>query len=118
MTASARAGDAVPRIERAAATHAAGRKVPVTRRTLKYVRFFTRTDRGRGMFETWLKRSGRYQDMIQTELRERMLPEDLIWVAMIESGFDPRAKSPAGAVGLWTKADSVTAFDDFSYVAR
>jgi len=24
----------------------------------------------------------------------------------------------AGAVGLWTKADSVTAFDDFSYVAR
>ena len=24
----------------------------------------------------------------------------------------------AGAVGLWTKADSVTAFDDFSYLAR
>ena len=45
--------------------------IPVTRRTLKYVRFFTRTDRGRGMFETWLKRSGRYQDMIQGELRER-----------------------------------------------
>ncbi len=75
--------------------------VPVTRRTLKYVRFFTRTDRGRGMFETWLKRSGRYQDMIQAELRDRRLPEDLIWVAMIESGFDARAKSPAGAVGLW-----------------
>ena len=68
---------------------------------LKYVRFFTRTERGRGMFETWLKRSGRYQEMIQTELRERRLPEDLMWVAMIESGFDPRAKSPAGAVGLW-----------------
>lgn len=73
----------------------------VTRRTLKYVRFFSRTDRGRGMYETWLKRSGRYQDMIQAELRERRLPEDLIWVAMIESGFDPRARSPAGAVGLW-----------------
>jgi membrane-bound lytic murein transglycosylase D len=75
--------------------------VPVTRRTIKYVRFFTRTDRGRGMFETWLKRSGRYQELIQTELRERRLPEDLMWVAMIESGFDARAKSPAGAVGLW-----------------
>ncbi len=73
----------------------------VTRRTIKYVRFFTRTDRGRGMFETWLKRSGRYQELIQSELRERRLPEDLMWVAMIESGFDPRAKSPAGAVGLW-----------------
>jgi membrane-bound lytic murein transglycosylase D len=38
---------------------------------------------------------------VQSELRERRLPEDLIWVAMIESGFDPRAQSPAGAVGLW-----------------
>jgi membrane-bound lytic murein transglycosylase D len=76
-------------------------KLSITRRTIKYVRFFTRTDRGRGMFETWLKRSGRYQELIQSELRERRLPEDLMWVAMIESGFDPRAKSPAGAVGLW-----------------
>ncbi|WP_437806547.1 transglycosylase SLT domain-containing protein [Sorangium sp. So ce1078] len=76
-------------------------RLAVSRRTLKYVRFFTRTDRGRQMFETWLKRSGRYQEMIQAELRDRRLPEDLIWVAMIESGFDPRAKSPAGAVGLW-----------------
>jgi membrane-bound lytic murein transglycosylase D len=76
-------------------------KVSVSRRTLKYVRFFAKTDRGRGMFETWLKRSGKYQDMIQAELRRRHLPEDLIWVSMIESGFDPRVKSPAGAVGLW-----------------
>jgi membrane-bound lytic murein transglycosylase D len=76
-------------------------RISVTKRTLKYVRFFTRSDRGRGMFETWLKRSGRYQELIQQELRDRRLPEDLMWVAMIESGFDPRAKSPAGAVGLW-----------------
>jgi membrane-bound lytic murein transglycosylase D len=76
-------------------------RVSVTRRTIKYVRFFTRTERGRGMYETWLKRSGRYQEMIQTELRDRRLPEDLMWVAMIESGFDARARSPVGAVGLW-----------------
>lgn len=76
-------------------------KIPITRRTLKYVRFFTRTDRGRAMFESWLRRSGRYQDLIEAELRDRGLPEDLIWVAMIESGFDARARSPAGAVGLW-----------------
>ena len=76
-------------------------KVSVTRRTLRFVKFFARTDRGRGMFETWLKRSGRYQDLVQSTLREWRLPEDLLWVAMIESGFDPRAKSPAGAVGLW-----------------
>lgn len=76
-------------------------KVSITRRTLRFVKFFARTDRGRGMFETWLKRSGRYQDLVQSTLREWRLPEDLLWVSMIESGFDPRAKSPAGAVGLW-----------------
>ncbi len=76
-------------------------KLAVTRRTLKYVKFFTRTERGRGMFEAWLKRSGRYQEMIQSELREWRMPEDLIWVSMIESGFDARIKSPAGAMGLW-----------------
>src|SRR5262245_30049082 len=43
-------------------------KATITKRTLKYVKFFTRTDRGRGLFETWLKRSGRYQELIQTEL--------------------------------------------------
>lgn len=73
----------------------------MSKQTLKYVRHFTRSDRGRGTFETWLKRSGRFQEMIQSELRARRLPEDLIWVAMIESGFDPTARSPAGAVGLW-----------------
>ncbi len=76
-------------------------RVPVSRRALNYVRFLTRTRRGRGMFEAWLKRSGRYQDMVQQQLRERHLPEDLIWLAMIESGFDATAKSPAGATGLW-----------------
>ncbi|MCC6527717.1 MAG: transglycosylase SLT domain-containing protein [Polyangiaceae bacterium] len=76
-------------------------RVPITRKALAYVRFLTRSERGRDMFETWLKRSGRFQDVIQQQLREWALPEDLMWVAMIESGFDPRAKSPAGAVGLW-----------------
>jgi len=76
-------------------------KLTITRRTLKYVNFFARTDKGRRMFETWLRRSGKFQDLIQHELREWRLPEDLIWVSMIESGFDARVKSPAGAVGLW-----------------
>jgi membrane-bound lytic murein transglycosylase D len=75
--------------------------LPVTRQALKYVRFFTKTDRGRDLFATWLKRSGRYQELIEEQFRERNLPLDLMWVAMIESGFDPTAKSPAGAVGLW-----------------
>lgn len=76
-------------------------KVPITRKSLNYVRFLTRSHRGRDMFTVWMKRSGRYVEMVQQTLREWKLPEDLIWVAMIESGFDPRAKSPAGAVGMW-----------------
>jgi membrane-bound lytic murein transglycosylase D len=75
--------------------------VAITRKALNYVRFLTRTHRGRDMFTVWMKRSGRYAELVQQTLREWKLPEDLIWVAMIESGFDPRAKSPAGAMGMW-----------------
>lgn len=49
----------------------------------------------------WLNRSRRYLDMIRTTLREQGLPEDLAFVAMIESGFNPLAVSRAGAKGLW-----------------
>lgn len=75
--------------------------VPITKSAIRYVRFLTRTNRGRDLFSSWLKRSGRYSEMIQQHLREWHMPEDLIWVAMIESGFDPDIKSPAGAMGLW-----------------
>ena len=49
----------------------------------------------------YLRRSGRYEAMIRAKLRERGLPEDLIYLSMIESGFNPNARSRASAVGLW-----------------
>jgi membrane-bound lytic murein transglycosylase D len=49
----------------------------------------------------YLKRSGRYEGMIRSKLRERGMPEDLIYLSMIESGFNPNARSKAQAVGLW-----------------
>ncbi len=49
----------------------------------------------------WLSRSGKYLPMFQRELREAGLPEDLAYLAMIESGFNQRAYSRAKAVGLW-----------------
>lgn len=49
----------------------------------------------------YLKRSGRYEGMIRSKLRERGMPEDLIYLSMIESGFNPNARSRASAVGLW-----------------
>jgi membrane-bound lytic murein transglycosylase D len=49
----------------------------------------------------YLKRSGRYEGMIRQKLRARGMPEDLVYLSMIESGFLPTARSRAGAVGLW-----------------
>jgi len=59
------------------------------------------TGRRRAVVERWLERSGRYAEMIQGVLREKGLPEDLMFTAMIESGFNPVAVSRAGAKGLW-----------------
>ncbi len=49
----------------------------------------------------WLDRKTTYDEMISTKLAERDMPQDLIYLAMIESGFNPTAKSPAAAGGLW-----------------
>jgi membrane-bound lytic murein transglycosylase D len=55
----------------------------------------------RSTLETFLIRSGRYLPMISIKLEERDMPHDLIFLAMIESGFDPTARSGAQASGLW-----------------
>ncbi|MBI4608097.1 MAG: transglycosylase SLT domain-containing protein [Candidatus Rokubacteria bacterium] len=55
----------------------------------------------RGIVALWLNRSGRYLEMMRDVFREHGLPEELAYVAMIESGFNPVAVSRAGAKGLW-----------------
>jgi membrane-bound lytic murein transglycosylase D len=52
-------------------------------------------------FATYLARAGRYEDMIRSRLREAGLPEDLLYLAMIESGMNPNAYSHAHAAGMW-----------------
>ncbi|MGA2362867.1 MAG: LysM peptidoglycan-binding domain-containing protein [Candidatus Aminicenantales bacterium] len=47
------------------------------------------------------KRSGLYKDMITAELRGAGLPEQLVWVPIIESWFRVRALSSARALGMW-----------------
>lgn len=64
-----------------------------------WVERFT-TDK-RDDFARFLKRSGRYAPMIMEELDERGMPRDLVYLAMIESGFNPKAYSSADASGLW-----------------
>ena len=55
----------------------------------------------RNRFTLWMGRSTRYMSMMKKILREHHLPEDLIYLAMIESGFSTKAYSRAHAVGPW-----------------
>ncbi len=75
--------------------------VPITRRTMRFVRFLTRTEPGRAAFVQRHRRASLYRESVAFALREAGLPEDLLWLVGIESGFDPRAVSQAGASGLF-----------------
>ncbi len=57
--------------------------------------------RGRKVFSRWLARSSRYIPLMKKLLREKGLPEDLVYLALIESGCNPRAYSRRKAMGLW-----------------
>jgi peptidoglycan lytic transglycosylase D len=55
----------------------------------------------RDVVNLWVGRSGRYLGMVREVLRNRGLPEELAYTAMIESGFNPLAVSRVGAKGMW-----------------
>jgi membrane-bound lytic murein transglycosylase D len=55
----------------------------------------------RKAFASWLERSGRYIPMMKVVLKEHGLPEDLVYMALIESGFNPKAYSRRRASGPW-----------------
>ena len=67
------------------------------------VRWFIRyyTGPSRVTFAKWLERSTRYVDFMRRIMREEGVPEDLVYIALIESGFNSRAYSMAGASGIW-----------------
>ena len=69
------------------------------RRVLEYLEFFQLDSRDR--FEIWLSRLGRYEGMIRERLRAHRLPEDLVYLTLIESGLSNTAVSRARAVGMW-----------------
>lgn len=55
----------------------------------------------RDVVDLWLSRAGTYLGMVRQVLRRHGLPEELAFVPLVESGFNPRAVSRAGAKGLW-----------------
>lgn len=52
-------------------------------------------------FERAMERQSRYAPMIHDRLRRGGLPEDMIYLPLIESWYDPHAYSSAAAVGMW-----------------
>ncbi|HKI96971.1 MAG TPA: transglycosylase SLT domain-containing protein [bacterium] len=63
------------------------------------IHFFT--ERKRDVLERGWRRSGRYLPMIRRVFREEGVPEQLAYLAAVESNFNPHARSPARAVGMW-----------------
>jgi membrane-bound lytic murein transglycosylase D len=57
--------------------------------------------RGKATLEHAWTRAGRYREMIESILKEEGVPQDLIYLAQAESGFQPLALSRAGARGMW-----------------
>lgn len=75
--------------------------IPVTYNTKVkwWINYYQTT--GRKWFKTWLERSHAYMPLMQKVLSDKSMPQDLAYVAMIESGFSPQATSTAEAVGYW-----------------
>jgi membrane-bound lytic murein transglycosylase D len=67
-----------------------------------YIKFFSNTQKGHNTLLHSFERAGRYKAMIQRVMAEEGVPQDLIYLAVAESGFQPRAlnrRSKAG--GMW-----------------
>lgn len=71
----------------------------VNRLVFQWIDYFQ--GRGRPHMERYLSRMTRYAPLMKEILRKEGLPEDLIYIALIESGFSSTAHSSANAVGYW-----------------
>ena len=91
--------DATPLVRIHQLGHRCDMPIDANARVAASIRFFQ--TRGRQTYATWLRRSGRFRDIIIPILHRENVPLDLLYLAMIESGFNPKAYSRARAVGLW-----------------
>ena len=73
--------------------------IDLNNKVLGLVRAFT-TEK-RGFMENALSRSSQWMPMIRQVFAEEGIPQDLAYLAVIESGFRNEARSHAAAVGMW-----------------
>ncbi len=67
----------------------------------QWMTYYTATPVGRRTLQIGIERSNSYLEMARAEFRSAGVPEDLVWLAFVESVWNPRAVSPAAAGGLW-----------------
>lgn len=79
---------------------AADQRVPAAEVERWMLRLATQARR-REALEAGLARMGRFEPLIREALRAEGLPEELLYLPLVESAFQERAVSHAGAVGLW-----------------
>jgi hypothetical protein len=65
----------------------------------EFIAFFQQ--KGGRFFSNALARSQAYEDMMKKIFREKNLPEELFYLALIESGYNPHAISRSKAGGIW-----------------
>jgi membrane-bound lytic murein transglycosylase D len=65
----------------------------------RYVRLFSGP--AKESIQLQLERGTRYEAMIRAKMRQGGLPEDMYYLGLVESGWDPNAYSKAEAVGMW-----------------
>jgi membrane-bound lytic murein transglycosylase D len=74
-------------------------ELEINEKVEKYVSFFM--NRGEKFLPKWFYRSGYYFPMMKKIFAEEGVPQELIYLSLIESGLNPIARSWANAVGLW-----------------
>jgi membrane-bound lytic murein transglycosylase D len=67
-----------------------------------FISYFSNSAGGHAHLLSSLERAGKYKEMISKNLRDQGVPQDLIYLAVAESGFQPQAvNARSGAGGMW-----------------
>ncbi|MGH9760980.1 MAG: lytic transglycosylase domain-containing protein [Blastocatellia bacterium] len=68
-------------------------------RIAKFVKYYE--GRGRPVLDSAVSRLALYRSLMAPIFHQAGVPEDLIYVGLVESAYNPYAQSPAGARGIW-----------------
>ena len=87
----------------AASSTTSGFPIVVNESVLKWLNYYLGTSDGREKVQEALNRMNSYQDTIRSSLKEYQMPEELLAVPFIESGYQnaEAKRNPVGAAGLW-----------------